>query len=257
MYNIGILPICQVVIVKMPKEKLDSLEFSRRIADLRKEVNLNKRQFADSLQISQSVIGDIELGYREPSREVMLKLASVYNVNIHWLLTGEGEMLLGNQEKSLEAINNKSVGYKIPLLNQSVSCGSGVDWADEQNIAGYIDIFEHIPPHMRGKIIGLTVKGNSMLGAGIRDGDCVVCFAEANKSLADDIYIFSLDGEVYCKQLEFDGISKRIKIYSIREVDMEKAELLTTLDSESEYFYERFHIFGRVFTWIHPNPSRY
>jgi hypothetical protein len=60
-------------------------------------------------------------------------------------------------------------------------------------------------------------------------------------------------GEVFCKQLEFDRISKKVKIYSIRVADLEKAELLTTLNVEEPDFNERFHIFGRVHSWVHPN----
>jgi len=60
---------------------------------------------------------------------------------------------------------------------------------------------------------------------------------------------------VFCKQLEFDIISKKIKIYSIRVADLEKAELLRTLNVEDADFADRFHIFGRVYSWIHPNPD--
>ena len=65
------------------------------------------------------------------------------------------------------------------------------------------------------------------------------------------LYVFGLDGEAYCKRLEFDSIANRIKIYSVRVADLEKAELLKTLDSNEEGFVERFKLFGKVFSWIH------
>jgi transcriptional regulator with XRE-family HTH domain len=61
---------------------------------------LNKRQFADSLGINQSVAGDIELGKREPSRDVLMKLATNYKVNINWLFTGDGAMFITGHEFS-------------------------------------------------------------------------------------------------------------------------------------------------------------
>ena len=89
-----------------------------------------------------------------------------------------------------------------------------------------------------------------MLGAGIRDGD-VVLFSTKEERLKDGIYVFGLDGDAYCKRLEFDSIANRIKIYSVRVADLEKAELIKTLNSTDEGFAERFMLFGRVFSWIH------
>jgi len=162
-------------------------------------------------------------------------------------------MFLQKQEKSLENPSKTSKGYKIPLLNQRVSCGSGEDWENEQNIEGYIDVFSLIPQYKLRRLFALSVQGNSMIGVGIKSGDYVLFGAEENQSLKDDIYVFSLDGEVFCKQLEFDKISKRINIYSLRTADLEKAELLKTLDAEADGFSDRFHIYGRVISWIHPN----
>jgi hypothetical protein len=92
-----------------------------------------------------------------------------------------------------------------------------------------------------------------MLGAGIRNGDYVLFDSAEDQRLHDGIYVFALDGEVYCKRLEFDSISKRIKIYSVRVSDLEKAELLVTLDMNDISTAERLTIFGRVFYWVHPN----
>jgi SOS-response transcriptional repressor LexA/DNA-binding XRE family transcriptional regulator len=77
------------------------MNINERFAHIRISTGLKKKQFADSLAINQSVAGDIELGKREPSREVMLKLASVYKVNLNWLLTGEGDMFIVSDRKSI------------------------------------------------------------------------------------------------------------------------------------------------------------
>jgi phage repressor protein C with HTH and peptisase S24 domain len=232
-------------------------EINMRFADIRRSTSLNKKQFADSLDINQSVAGDIELGKRDPSREVMLKLAAIYNVDIHWLLTGEGAMLRTAQiplptEAGREIVKT-SEGFKVPLLRQKVSCGPGADWQDEQNVKEYIDIFSLASRIRPGRMFALSVQGNSMIGAGIRNGDYVLFNAETDQYLDDGIYVFALDGDVYCKQLEFDGISKKIKIYSVRVADQEKAELLTTLNIEDAGFPGRFTLFGRVVSWVHPN----
>lgn len=80
-----------------------------RFADIRAKKKLNRKQFADSLGINQSVAGDIELGKREPSRNVLIQLAKIHHVNINWLLTGEGSMFLLNLQKE-EDINISGIG---------------------------------------------------------------------------------------------------------------------------------------------------
>lgn len=70
---------------------------AERFADIRLEKKLNKKQFADAIEIVSTTVGDIESGKREPSKDVLIKLASKYNVNLHWMLTGEGPRYVTSQ----------------------------------------------------------------------------------------------------------------------------------------------------------------
>ena len=70
---------------------------NERFAIVRQEHGLNAKKFAESLGIDPTIISAIETGKREPSKEVLLKLATAYNMNIHWLLTGEGEIFLNKK----------------------------------------------------------------------------------------------------------------------------------------------------------------
>ena len=231
---------------------MEILRIIEQAENLIEQNGFDKSNLAKKLGFPSRYIADIKAGKsKNPGSDFILALINKLNFNPLWLETGEGEMLLKKQEKSLESTSKAN--YKIPLLNQRVSCGAGVDWEDEQNIKGYIDIFSLIPSHKLENLYALCVQGNSMVGAGIKSGDYVIFSIEKEQYLDDDIYVFSLDGEVFCKQLEFDAISKRIKIYSLRVTDIEKAELLKTLDTGDTNFYDRFHIYGRVFSWIHPN----
>lgn len=54
---------------------------------------------------------------------------------------------------------------KVPLVGQ-IACGTPI--LAEQNITDYVDL----PGHIRADF-ALTCKGESMIGAGIRDGDVV------------------------------------------------------------------------------------
>lgn len=229
-------------------------DICHRLIALRDTLGVNQSNFATGIGIKRPTLAGYEKGTFPPSTEFLMKIREVHCVNIDWFLTGEGEMFLAEkQETAIEALPKAEGGYKIPILNQKVSCGSGASWEDEQNIEDYIDVFSLLPGLKLGRLFALPVSGNSMLGAGIRNGDYVLFGTGDTRFINDDIYVFSLDGEVFCKLLEFDMISRRIKIYSFRTADIEKAELLETLDTEADGFDERFHIYGRVISWVHPN----
>lgn len=170
-------------------------------------------------------------------------------INIDWLLTGEGEMF--KTGTSIVAEKKSGIEERIPILSQKVSCGPGQVWEHEDNIVEYLDVRALSPVLHSRNVYGFRAIGTSMLGAGIRDGDIVLFNADKDSPVTDGIYVFGLDGDTYCKRLEFDRLANRIKIFSVRVADLEKAELLKTLDSTDEGFNERFRLFGKVFSWIH------
>lgn len=63
-----------------------------RLKFIRKFLNLNQEQFASSLGLTQGGYSDIERGKNNISNKTKLSLKSVYNINLHWLETGSGEM---------------------------------------------------------------------------------------------------------------------------------------------------------------------
>ena len=221
-------------------------EISLRIKEIVKFTGLSDRAFAQSIEVPQTTFTNILLKGTEPKSDVLRSIIDKYNVDARWLLTGEGEMFEQSAKEALPA--NESV--RIPILSQKVSCGRGESWESEQNITEYISL-SSLSPALKGRVYGFRVAGTSMLGAGIKDGDIVIFDSSSGQDLADGIYVFSLDGDAYCKRLEFDRLANRIKIYSVRVADLEKAELLKTLDSTDEGFSDRFRLFGRVFSWVH------
>lgn len=55
------------------------------LKDLRKEKNLTQKQLADKLGIKQSTIASLEIGRREPSNELMLDIATFFDVSLDFL----------------------------------------------------------------------------------------------------------------------------------------------------------------------------
>ena len=217
-----------------------------QIRAIRKSKGMTQQEFAAFMEVSSSSIANIENGTREISKAMMKSIVEKCGINAHWLLTGEGEMFTKTESEKVPCVKD----VMVPVLSQKASCGPGVEWNSEQNITEYISLAS-LSPALSGKVYGFRVAGTSMLGAGIKDGDIVIFDASPDQNLTDGIYVFSLDGDAYCKRLEFDRLANRIKIYSVRVADLEKAELLRTLDSTDEGFAERFQLFGKVFSWVH------
>jgi transcriptional regulator with XRE-family HTH domain len=63
-----------------------------RIKELRKFRKLSQQAFAESLKVSRSYLGDIEVERCEPSFNFLQALYNVYNVNLNWIMAGDGEM---------------------------------------------------------------------------------------------------------------------------------------------------------------------
>ena len=188
-------------------------------------------------------ISDLKSGKsKNPNADFCLKLIDKFQLNPDWLLTGEGEMFQHEKENLPE-----SVPQKIPLLRQTVSCGPGQDWDSGDNVETYIEPLGLVTTGK--KLYAFRSRGISMIGAGIQDGDILIFDGTKNQQLQDDIYVFGYNGEAFCKFLRFDSFAGKIHVYSVHSKDLDKAELLRTLDSSTE----GFQIFGRVLCWIHEN----
>lgn len=70
------------------------MELSDRIKAIRKEVGLLQPEFAERIGIKGATITSYETGSRIPSDTVMLAICREFNVNEHWLRTGEGDMMV-------------------------------------------------------------------------------------------------------------------------------------------------------------------
>jgi phage repressor protein C with HTH and peptisase S24 domain len=179
-------------------------EINMRFADIRKSTGLNKRQFADSLGINQSVAGDIELGKREPSREVMLKLATIYNVDIHWLLTGDGKQareLTTNTELNRLPVYHASElpegAFVVPLLDQGLSAGPGSYLPEEDKAKALVHVPAYLS-HYGDKIAALTVDGDSMYPT-LHRGDMVIC--DSCGWSGEGIYALRMNGAGFVKRI--------------------------------------------------------
>lgn len=73
-----------------------------------KMVGKNPTDFATTIEISPAVLSSIKSGRTKPTLFLVEKIKSVYpNVNVNWLITGEGEMFMDREQGEL-AVNNEA-----------------------------------------------------------------------------------------------------------------------------------------------------
>lgn len=65
-----------------------------RIKKLRKALNLTQKEFGERIGVKPNTIGTYEIGRNEPIDAVISLICREFDVNEHWLRTGEGEMFI-------------------------------------------------------------------------------------------------------------------------------------------------------------------
>lgn len=65
---------------------------SNRIKAVREVLKLSQREFGEKLGVSRDVISNLESERVQLKELLFHHICQIYNVNPHWLKTGEGEM---------------------------------------------------------------------------------------------------------------------------------------------------------------------
>lgn len=88
------------------------IEQGIRLKKLMKALNLNQSSFAKSLGMTQPNINRMVSGGNNISVEALNRITDTYkNVNLHWLLTGDGAMFLEELQEKNAQVNEDSIPY--------------------------------------------------------------------------------------------------------------------------------------------------
>ena len=79
---------------------------NERLAQTRKTLKLTQREFAEKISVATGFIASMEIGDRKVNPRIMKLVSSIFNINLQWLETGEGEMFYTDTEKEIEEIVN-------------------------------------------------------------------------------------------------------------------------------------------------------
>ena len=82
------------------------MTIGKRFKEIRRLNLLSQQDFAGLISISVGTVSKIESDKQIPSAETLTLLACKLNVNLHWLLTGQGSMFLCNEQTVLADKHN-------------------------------------------------------------------------------------------------------------------------------------------------------
>lgn len=131
-----------------------------RLKELRKKNNITLQKLADYLHIANSAVSQYENGHREPSFEIVSKLADYFNVSIDYLLGRE----------NIESVQFNRNVVKIPIYGQ-IPAGIPIEMIEDSFVEDYEEL--DASSVRGGQYFGLKVKGNSMYPE-FKNGDTII-----------------------------------------------------------------------------------
>ncbi|WP_375679685.1 helix-turn-helix domain-containing protein [Bartonella sp. AP7XZML] len=85
-------------------------ELAKRLREIRRILGNEERGiFAQRLNLQRNTLANYEIGAHEPTSSAINAYHRVYNINPHWLVTGEGEMFS-------DMAKAKAAGFKAPTI---------------------------------------------------------------------------------------------------------------------------------------------
>lgn len=216
--------------------------FAERLRSLRQEKGWSQQRLADNLKLSKSSVNMYERGEREPGFETMEAIADLFNVDMNYLYGRTdvkiADPIVWNTDSSL-AQSSIPPGFipmppmrKVPLVG-SIACGTPI--LAQQNIDGSVDAPEDIRCDF-----ALRCKGDSMIDAGIHDGDAVYIRIQPEVENGE-IAAVRIGEEATLKRVYYDGTT-----LTLMPANASFAPMVYTGPQLDDV-----HIEGRVVGWTH------
>ena len=86
---------------------------AQNLAIVRKNINSNAASFAKEVGIPYTTFIKYEREERKPSYELLEYLVDVYNVNLNYIFSGQGQMFIKPDDNTLERQNDTTVKERV------------------------------------------------------------------------------------------------------------------------------------------------
>jgi len=209
-----------------------------RFRQLRKELGLSQIDLSDKLGVNPSAISQMESGRIRPSLDTMMLLSKNYGINLHWLITGRGDMYENTGEVRKPPAKAQLTQLQEMLnrqLKEIVEAKSNLDNTDVIDIpvtgeiaagppvesaAGVLDVISIRRSMIQGvtdDFMCLRVNGQSMEPE-IRNND-VILIRPSNdwNQLSGKICAVRVDGSITLKKMVLDYAKKLIFLLSLND----------------------------------------
>jgi len=210
-----------------------------RISQILMINKIKQSQFASKIGINQGHLSEVIAGKKGFTNEKLASLIEIYNIDLNWLLTGEGEMYRGGvTEKQSSSDLIKSTYFEEVMA----SAGNGLinyeeDTKKSLEVSAWV--FNTLGVGLpKNELHTIRVFGDSMAPL-LNKGDIV--FVEPHRNgdiLEGEIYVVRFESEIFIKKLQHFPQEERIRLLSINPdyepMEFKGAEL------------ENFSVIGRV-----------
>ena len=163
-----------------------------RIREYREREDLTLAEMAQITGVPAQTLNRYELGKRAPKIDVAVQIAERLGINPLWLQGYDVPVLTGVPD-GFDPVPDT---YTVPRVG-AIACGTPI--LAEQNIETY----DAVPNRIRCDFT-LVCKGDSMVGAGIEDGD-VVYIRQQPEVENNEIAAVIIDGEATLKYFKRVG----------------------------------------------------
>ena len=176
------------------------------ISTYRKEHGLSMEKFGELAGMSKAYVSMLERNRTQrgdepsPSFEMYRNVAKAMNVDVDELIrTVDGKVSFESPSYELPSniIRRPFSRPTVPVVGQ-IACGTPI--LAEENIDGYVELPEQIRADY-----ALVCKGDSMINAGIRDGDVVYIRQQDSVENGQIAAVMVNDGEATLKRFYRDG----------------------------------------------------
>jgi phage repressor protein C with HTH and peptisase S24 domain len=193
-----------------------------------------QKEFAKTLGFSASYISEIESGKTKPSLDLLLKISNITNYSLHWLITGQGPLLIEPSESMVREgqafYGTRGEFCVVPRLALDNEAGREAEDIEKGVRERYA--FRRAWLTAKGTLedlVLLEVKGDSM-DPTVTDGDAVLIDCSKKQVVVGNMYALRAKNLVMVKRLQPIGAGRiRVmsdnKLYDSYEIDLATGDI--------------------------------